>query len=711
MHKLLPLLALLCLPLFANAQHRAFLAGSGQGETFNCVFQLSNGNLLVGGSAPDLNWLPAGTPVAELAGTAGLRSKDLANRAFILHLTPDLQTILDVVAFPPGTVTGVTRIKTNGLPGAPTEDLFISGERKNDTAAADGYYIAKLNANFLAASPTYLHWTYNVICQGRNATSVSENKTLQPWDVGGDGRVVVGSGTGFSTNWADIKRLDPAGIPEIVPAWRSHKPAKGGEFNKPIWEYHPDSTITNPLLWSQLPLKAGRLGSLRSATRQEHDSLMADENGNTDRKGLYPDDYYFTGPCVPGGTCPGGPGYTGYRVGPNPTQRLGGIAVDRRTGDFYFGYSTQTILPDGLPDFEPVLVAMYFDGTLKWWARLYKQQPSNSTPDQYVDAVGIDYANNMVVVGARCHGNNTVNLWQGNSISANPTARGFQNRFTGNNGNIHISWFGKLELNSGALMHSTYMAEFIEGSTSWGTNYTKPLYRQWPNFNGGNPNVNTTRIAEMHVATDGSVCVLGTGRRTFTTANAMQRMPHPRSSGVGSWNMFCRVYSPDLSEVKFSSTLTGRWDTLSGTGGNNTTLRGLFATDNGVIVTGTHAATGNLMPVASPAPWGDTTLNGAKALVAQFAIDSLPFMVGNKPALAETELSIYPNPSAGKVTIEGSGPLQQAQVFDRLGRQVYSQKATGLSAQLDLQSLPAGLYLLSVTDASGRNSWHKLMKE
>jgi hypothetical protein len=54
--------------------------------------------------------------------------------------------------------------------------------------------------------------------------------------------------------------------------------------------------------------------------------------------------------------------------------------------------------------------------------------------------------NNKLVVGARAHGNNTENLWEGNTVAANPNAKGFQNQFTGTNGNIHESWLGKLRL-------------------------------------------------------------------------------------------------------------------------------------------------------------------------------------------------------------------------------------------------------------------------
>lgn len=78
----------------------------------------------------------------------------------------------------------------------------------------------------------------------------------------------------------------------------------------------------------------------------------------------------------------------------------------------------KSVLPNGgLPDFEPAVIAMDSSGMLMWWSRLYHEitplgDTVNSSPDQYVDALAIDYANDKLVVGARCHGNNVENFWE-----------------------------------------------------------------------------------------------------------------------------------------------------------------------------------------------------------------------------------------------------------------------------------------------------------
>lgn len=61
----------------------------------------------------------------------------------------------------------------------------------------------------------------------------------------------------------------------------------------------------------------------------------------------------FSGPCDPASPSANGPGYTGYRMGANPTQQVGAIVVDRRTNDLYIGFSTQSRLPDGQPNSNP----------------------------------------------------------------------------------------------------------------------------------------------------------------------------------------------------------------------------------------------------------------------------------------------------------------------------------------------------------------------
>jgi hypothetical protein len=269
------------------------------------------------------------------------------------------------------------------------------------------------------------------------------------------------------------------------------------------------------------------------------------------------------------------------------------------------------------------VVAMTATGKLKWWSRLYheflsKQKDGRyqagdtrtSTPDQYVDHLALDYANNLLVVGARCHGNNVINLWPGNDIAAKPGAHGFQDHFTGKNGNIHISWLGKLALDDGHLHAATYVAEFGDAMEGAGEPSKEPLLDGWPSYNAGWPNVNTTRIHEMQVDDKGRIYIAAVGRRVVTTANAYVKMPK-KTEGASQWCNFVRVYTPELNALVYSSIMSGPWDSKTGAGGGNIELSAVVPLPNGAVAVGWNALDEkSKQPAGAPLhtthvpPWG-----------------------------------------------------------------------------------------------------------
>jgi hypothetical protein len=445
--------------------------------------------------------------------------------------------------------------------------------------------------------------------------------------VGGDGRVVYGEGAEYDFKWAQIQRLSPDGQPEVVENFTAHW-SDAGE-----WDGTPASSYPGgaPLVRSAIVMKAGRRGSLRSATQADFDALLPDGNGRTDRKGSYPDDYYFSGPCsLTSDACAGGPGYTGYKTSDKPTQRVGSIAVDRASGDFFIGYSTQSVLPDGNPDFEPAVAAIDKTGKLKWWSRLYHERiekdgggfTETSTPDQYVDFLAVDYATKALVVLARAHGNNVINFWSGDKVAKSPGAASFHNQFTGTSGNIHISWIGKLALSDGSLEAASWNAEFAEGAAGLGAPYDDPNLDGWPSHNAGWPDLNTTRAQSMAVDAEGRVYVVATGRRSVTTKTAYQKMPKP-SEGKSGWNDYARVFAPDLSTLVYSSILRGPWDPAMDGGDGNVSLLGVEPVKGGVIAVGLHkldedtgAPAGVPIPTASVPGWCGSEPLGESAILA-----------------------------------------------------------------------------------------------
>lgn len=601
-------------------------AGNLGKETFYDITQITDGSFLVTGYTDSLTWIPAGVSTTQLTYTGTIPNTQGTNRyGFILHLSADLQSVLRVVHFPRGAVEDIRFIKTTTPSHTATGDLFISCNTAAPYANNGGYLLAKLNNNFVDGPPTALVWHYAVAAQ-------SGIKDYHPWDVTNDGKTFFIMGEHYGPNWSAVYCLNDAGQRTVVENWRTHWLQNGSEWRGTPASSHPQG-ISN-VNHSGIVLKTWGRCELRSWNSEDYNLIYADGNGGT-KKGKWPLDVLFNGPCDPASPTTTTPGYTGYSTGSNPVYGGTSIVIDKRNNDLYIGLNFQSKLPDNNPDFEPAVISMTSDGTLKWWSRLYHEiTPSemyvNSSPDQYVDALAIDYANDRLAVGARCHGNNVENFWEGNTVASDPSTFGFQNGFTGTSGNIHITWLGKLALEDGVLTNSTYMAEYAEGTGSLGSPHPDLNLDGWPNPNSGWPNVNTTRLARnnIKVSSSGDLCVMASGRRTITTANAYQKMVKPAYGGKSCWNNFVRVYEADLKVPKYSSLVVGVWDTITQAGGDNIELFGVYKTGLGVICVGRQKAvngvpSGNNLPTTNVLPWGKNIPQNESGVLVYYQANNL----------------------------------------------------------------------------------------
>ena len=701
-------------------------AGNSGNETFYDVVQLSDQTFLVCGYATDLNWLPVGVPTTVLPATGINNGLGTSKYGYLLHLSSDLSQILHILHFPQGAVEDIRFIKTSNVPGEPTGNLYISGNTLDTEPNDGGYFIAKLDNNFVNGVPTTLSWVRRVWAEGYP-------KDYHPWDVNGNGEIYYILGQSHAYDWAAIYCLDASGERKVVENWRTHWKVAGGE-----WKGFPASAYPggrDSLAYSGIVLKAWGRCDLRSWTQNDYDLTEPDGNGGW-KKGRWPLDVLYDGPCDPNNPVTNSPGYTGYSLESCcPVYGGSSIVVDRRSGDLYIGMNMKSVGPTGSPDFEPAVIAMDPSGALRWWSRLYHEiTPAGDTmvsiPDQYIDGLAIDYSTasgvNTLVVDARCHGNNTENLWEGNVIAANPSAQGFQNNFTGTNGNIHISWLGKLRLSDGVLLHSTYVAEYAEGTGALGAPLADPNLDGWPNPNSGWPDVNTTRLAKnnLKVTAAGWVCVTGLGRRTITTANAYQKMVKPGNGGLSCWNSFIRVYKNDLSAPLYSSLIVGQWDTLTQQGGGNTELFGIFKTEGGVVGVGRQQADGSGVPLGNDIPvtqvpsWGQSTPAGEAAILVFYPagnlvnpLDNPGVTTGVADALSKSAF-VYPNPTTGMVSISGVWAAQSITLMDHTGRLLGScnWSETGNGLRVTLPEVVEGAYLLSVKSASGEHRFPFIIK-
>lgn len=693
-------------------------AGSSGKETFYDVLQITDGTFIVCGYAQDLDWISPDVPKIQLAYSGDIPNSLGKNRyGFMLHLSADLQSVLQVVHFPKGAVEDIRFIKTNTQPYSPTGDLYISCNTADTDDNNGGYIIAKLNHNFIDDMPSALDWV-NVVW------AKAGPKDYHPWDVTGDGRVFYISGESYGYDWSAVYCLDQSGQRTVVNNWRTHWLKNGTEWKGTPAEANPLGSIDS-VQFSGIVLKIWGRCDLRSWNSADYNAYIGDGNGGT-KKGRWPLDILFNGPCDPADPTAVSPGYTGYAASGTPVYGGECIAIDKRNDNLYIGMNFKSVLPDGLPDFEPAVICMDAAGALQWWSRLYHEitpagDTVNSAPDQYIDALAIDYANDNLVVGARCHGNNIENFWEGNMIAADPSASGFQNNFTGSSGNIHISWLGKLRLNDGALTHATFMAELAEGTGGLGTPHVDPNLDGWPNPNTGWPDVNTTRMAKnaLKVSSNGDVCVMAVGRRTITTANAYQKMVKPYYGGLSCWNSFVRVYDTDFQSPKYSSLVVGAWDTLTQAGGSNTDLYGMYKTAEGVICVGrqtadtTGLAIGNNIPVTNVTPWGSAAPQNESAILVYYKADNLynedddiTTIVNQVAAIPNSNgISIYPNPAATSCFIRFNNVAMRDlgwdyQVMDLCGRIILRGELA--EPAIDVSTLGSGLYLLQVFNDKNR---------
>ncbi|MEO1626571.1 MAG: hypothetical protein AAFV25_15555 [Bacteroidota bacterium] len=409
-HSSIWFLLLLSISVALEAQNRSFYAGNSGSEAFYDVVQLSNGTFLIAGTADNLDWLPAIVDKLELNPGAIANNRGSNKIGFLLQTDKSLENVLTAVYLPAGGVEDIRFIKTTNEPRKETGELYISGNTKDSEEG--GYFLGKLNNNFVNGTPSGFQWTYNVKCTDGDYPSL-----YHPWDVDSKGRVYFVRGDSHDWNWSAMHRLNERGELDVVEHWRTHWKVGGGEFRgSPASSYQEGR---DGIEFSGIVFKRDGRCNLRSWTQAEYDLPSPDGNGGT-KKGKWPLDALFSAPCDPQGDAPtDGPGYTGYGPGSGATYGPSSVCVDRRNDDLYIGFNAKSKLPDGNPDFEPAVMKMDQSGQLAWWSRLYHEirrdgSMHNSSPDQYIDGLAIDYStplpNSTLVVNARCHGNNTAVL-------------------------------------------------------------------------------------------------------------------------------------------------------------------------------------------------------------------------------------------------------------------------------------------------------------
>jgi hypothetical protein len=106
--------------------------------------------------------------------------------------------------------------------------------------------------------------------------------------------------------------------------------------------------------------------------------------------------------------------------------------------------------------------------------------------------------------------------------------------------------------------------------------------------------------------------------------------------------------------------------------------------------------------------WANT-LNNEEDVYYSYIVPPLP--VGMNEISETVSFSVFPNPTNGTFTITGNVKQSQLDMFTVLSERVFSTKLLQAKNELDISSLPAGIYFLKITNESGRSVVKKLIKE
>ena len=570
-------------------------ADPASGVTGSCEVSAGDGSCTYAPAVPS-------TELEIASGSIDNSASSASRIGFVLALAPDDDmTPQHVSYFPAGTVDSVSRIRASSEPGETTQVIYISGSVV--TASGSGYFIGKLNRNFVRGAATQLLWAVTVQAAGTLAVQ-------QPWDVGADGTVALAATvTDGSATWSELQRLGVDGEPQVVEGWREHYDAAGELLHVTPASAAPTAAVRSVVV---LDSSAARCG-LRSWTSSEFNAFTSDGNRGA-RRGVWPNDVLMSLPCdtTDPSTGIGEFGYTGLRYDTSGSTAVTTVVVDRRDGSMYVGLQAPATAGT-----VPAIVAWSRDGQLIGWSRMMPETSAATAPVLEVADIAVDYANwrHVVVLGrGRRTGSTPRYFW------SDPSGSGFQNSLAdevASQSEVWSSWIGKYDLTDRmTLVSATFVAE-LAAEAAVVDNGFEDLGGNLAGF--ADPNqlpatgmlLGDTSCHQLNIDSEGLIYVACTGIHTLTTLDAHHSMWDVAglgdTTGTASRNAFVRVYASDLSDVSFSSLVTGEFDT-AGVGGDNVELAAVSPFVGGLIVVATHSAAQQLNPIpVTNITWGGSS--------------------------------------------------------------------------------------------------------
>ena len=133
------------------------------------------------------------------------------------------------------------------------------------------------------------------------------------------------------------------------------------------------------------------------------------------------------------------------------------------------------------------------------------------------------------------------------------------------------------------------------------------------------------------------------------------------------------------------------WSASAGTGSFITLSKGNGDIGTGITITATP--TENTEATARTATITLTTMGGTGAVTATVMITQ-----AGAPLSVSTQIpfTLYPNPTTGKLTIEGISGDVQIYLHDFVGKEVFTSSLTSSRNTIDLSHLPSGMYVITL---------------
>lgn len=123
------------------------------------------------------------------------------------------------------------------------------------------------------------------------------------------------------------------------------------------------------------------------------------------------------------------------------------------------------------------------------------------------------------------------------------------------------------------------------------------------------------------------------------------------------------------------------------------------------VTVATHMIELSLFTVAPLTPnTGDTTDVNSRVVI------FLPLNIAEKHPNSNA-ISLHPNPAKDVIYISGMSTDTKIELFDITGRKVHSSLHTDCKAEVNINALPYGTYIVKLTDADGYSKTVKFSKE